>query len=65
MDTLKELIDDEGLFKAISEAETDTEKQLIMLALIRNNTKSIKAWVTLFGILCLIGIVLSLFIYTL
>lgn len=61
MNALKDLLDDEGLFKAISEAETETEKLLIMLALIRNNTKSIKSWVAFFGVISVIAMVLSLF----
>lgn len=61
MDALKDILDDEGLFKAISEAETETEKLLIMLALIRNNTKSIKSWVAFFGVVGVIAMVLSLF----
>jgi hypothetical protein len=53
----KILLADEGLFKAIIEAETETEKLLLVLAQIHNNTKSIKAWISFYGVLTIIGMI--------
>lgn len=62
MGKLKKLLNDEVLFMSIDETETENEKLLIMLALIRDNlvlirdnTKSIKSWVLLIGVLWIIG----------
>jgi len=62
MDVIKELVDDEKLTEVIKGAETEGEKQLIVLLLIRNNLKSIKGWVSFFGVLLIIQIVAAFFL---
>ena len=65
-DKLKKLLNDEVLIKAIDETETENEKLLIMLAVIRNNlilirdnTKSVRAWVTFFVVLTVISLIIK------
>lgn len=65
-DKLKKLLNDEVLIKAIDETETENEKLLIMLAVIRNNlilirdnTKSVRAWVTFFAVLTVISLIIK------
>jgi type IV secretory pathway component VirB8 len=54
------LLDDEKLSEELAKAETIEEKQLIALLWIRNNLKSIKAWVTFFGVLAIISIIVTI-----
>ena len=65
---IKDLLGDEILENQIINASSSEESQLIMLIVIRNNLNtirdtlfSIKGWITFFGILAIIQIVISLF----
>ena len=65
---ISDLLEDNGLAKMVNEAETIDEKQLLMLIIMRNNLnfirddlKTIKAWVIFFGVVTVIGAILSIF----
>ena len=62
------LLEDKDLAKMVNEAGTVEEKQLLMLIFLRNNLnfmrddlKAIKTWVVFFGIITVIGMILSIF----
>jgi hypothetical protein len=70
MTVIRDLLDDESLCDSIEKANSPEESQLMFLILIRNNLntirdtlKSIQGWVTFFGIVAVIGMVLSLFVF--
>lgn len=65
---IRELVDNENIVKDFEKAETDSEKQLIALLLIRNNLQMIKSevesisgWMKFFGIIAILGLILSIF----
>ena len=62
------LLEDKDLARMVNEAGTVEEKQLLMLIFVRNNLKfiredlkTVKSWVIFFGIITLIGIIISIF----
>ena len=62
------LLEEKDLGRMVNEAGAVEEKQLLMLILIRNNLnfiredlKTIKSWVIFFGIVTVIGAILSIF----
>ena len=68
-DILDGQIDNETISADLKAADSDEERMLIMMAVLRNNLntirdhlESIKGWVTFMGVLIIIGIVLSLFV---
>jgi len=65
---IRELVDNENIVQDFEKAETDSEKQLIALLLIRNNLQMIKSevesisgWMKFFGIIAILGLILSIF----
>jgi hypothetical protein len=67
-DILDRQVDNETISADLKAAESQEERELIMLAVIRNNLntirdhlETIKGWMTFIGILIVIGIVVSLF----
>lgn len=65
---ISNLLEDKDLARMVNEAGTLEEKQLLMLIFMRNNLrfiredlKTIKTWVIFFGIITIIGTILSIF----
>ena len=60
MEYIDYLLDNEKISDEMSKAETLEEKQLIALLLIRNNLSKIKGWVTFFGVIAIISLVVNI-----
>lgn len=66
-DILDQQLDSEQISSDLKNAESVEERELIMLAVIRNNlntirdhVETIKGWITFMGVLVLIGLILTI-----